>query len=164
VRLSTVLAVTLALGVVACGSEESPTAPSANPRAARATARTYSAVDLGTLGGTFSSAFGINPAGKVVGQADHAFLWEKGVMTDLGTLGGDLSSAFGINPAGEVVGRAETEFGSVHAFFWTKGVMTDLGTLPGGGFSLAFDINPAGQVVGLSQTESGEHATLWTRK
>ena len=52
--------------------------------------------DLGTLGGDYSYAFGINDAGQVVGYSDtaagipHAFITgPNGVgMTDLGTLGG----------------------------------------------------------------------------
>jgi probable HAF family extracellular repeat protein len=125
---------------------------------------TYRAIDLGTLGGSYSSAKAINLTGQVVGSSGmpggdpkdgppnaHAFLWEKGVMTDLGTLGGGYSSAEDINDAGQVVGFSVTGSGVTHAFFWDKGVMTDLGSL-GGDVSDAMGVNTAGQVVGTSYT------------
>ena len=59
----------------------------------------YVVVDLGTLGGSFGLAFGINDKGQVDGfanlpgdNAQHAFVYAKGVMTDLGTLGGPNSA------------------------------------------------------------------------
>jgi probable HAF family extracellular repeat protein len=116
-------------------------------------AELYSLTALGSLGGTFSKALGINAAGQVVGQAEttggaaHAFVFSNGTMTDLGTLGGTASEAHGINMAGQVVGRAETTGGAARAFVSSNGTMTDLGTL-GGTASHALGINTAGQVVG----------------
>ena len=49
-------------------------------------------VDLGTLGGLDSDAFGIGRTDEVVGTSEvapnvfHAFIWESGVMRDLNTL------------------------------------------------------------------------------
>jgi probable HAF family extracellular repeat protein len=144
-----------------------------SPTAALTTAAEYRAVDLGTLGGPSSIAFGINKSGQIVGQSlttqtqNHAFLWSAGVMTDLGTLGGRSSRAFGIDGAGRIVGGATTggPNGSTHAFLWTNGVMQDLGTL-GGIFSEATAINAGGQVVGASSIGVNPqadpiHAFLW---
>src|SRR5262245_33908511 len=84
----------------------------------------YISTDLGTLGGSYRQAFGINNAGQVVGRAalsdhsaDRAFLYD-GVMRDLGTLGGNNSGAFGINDAGHVVGYAQLSDGTQHAFLY----------------------------------------------
>jgi probable HAF family extracellular repeat protein len=71
--------------------------------------------DLGTLGGLFSFAYGINARGQVVGESFYgrAFLWEAETgMQDLGTLGG-ASFAYAINARGQIVGSAST-----HAVLW----------------------------------------------
>jgi probable HAF family extracellular repeat protein len=121
-RLITLLCAALALGMSACTSEEALTEPSSEASSARAAGKTYIPVDLGTLGGSYSYAFGINPARQVVGgsaTADgvaHAFLWSNGVMTDLGTLGGSESAARDNNPARQVVGQSSTADGGVHAY------------------------------------------------
>jgi len=78
-------------------------------------AQLYSVTDLGTLGGSSSSAWGINTGGTIVGVAkitgntiSDAFSYSGGVMTDLGTLGGPGSQAFGINDGGTIVGSSAT--------------------------------------------------------
>jgi probable HAF family extracellular repeat protein len=136
---------------------------------------TGSFVDLGTLGGTFSRAFSINSFGEVVGQtslpgdtAQHAFLWQNGIMTDLGTLGGSVSFATAINDAGQVVGVAQTANGHEHAFLWTpnarnssSGSMKDLGTLDSGTFSEAEAIDGSGHVGGISNFKLNGDVSLF---
>src|SRR4051812_30684197 len=108
-------------------------------------AQQYEVVDLGTLGGASSQAYGINQSGKVVGAAAvasgalHAFLYSNGSMTDLGTLGGGTSSiAKAINDSGVVVGVAN----NTSAFRWEAGPLTGIP-----GQSDATAINSAGQIV-----------------
>jgi probable HAF family extracellular repeat protein len=134
------------------------------------------AIDLGTLGGTFSEAVDVSPSGQVVGVSTtvgdarfgelHAFSWtQKGGMVDLGTLGGFPTEAVDENARGEVVGDSVPSSNpqTSHAFSWTRtGGMVDLGTL-GGVFSFATALNARGDVVGESVTadEAAIHATLW---
>jgi probable HAF family extracellular repeat protein len=115
--------------------------------------------DLGSLGGTFGQANGINDAGVVVGRSGtasgfaHAFAWHGGSMTDLGVLPGTPESeARSVNAAGAAVGTSWP-----HAFLHNGSMMTDLGTL-GGQFSQAYAVNAKGDVVG-SSTPSGEGMT-----
>jgi probable HAF family extracellular repeat protein len=135
----------------------------------------YTVTDLGTLGGTFSFAGGINNRGDIEGfstlpgdAAVHAFLWQKGLMTDLGTLGGPNSAAqWRLNERGEVGGIAETstpdplgeDFCALGTHLiclpsvWQKGVPTPLPTL-GGNNGFAAGVNSRGQVVGMAENST----------
>lgn len=140
----------------------------------------YTVTDLGTLGGTYSNAFGINNAGEVAGGSATAaqsglsataFLWYGGRMINLGTLDGPEkcpacnSGADGPNASGEAAIGSETSrmdpngedfcaFGTHRQCLgatWKNGRMAALPTLPGGNNANAFDLNNQGQVVGFAE-------------
>jgi probable HAF family extracellular repeat protein len=137
----------------------------------------YIITDLGTLGGTFSAANGLNSRGSVAGASllssntvVRAFLWHKRLLTDLGTLGGpDSNVAEGpmLNVIGEVVGFSDTSaadpngedfcgFGTnlvCLSFVWEKGAIAPLPTL-GGNNAVASGVNNRGEIVGQSETST----------
>jgi probable HAF family extracellular repeat protein len=91
--------------------------------------------EVGTAGGTESSAFNVNEFGHVVGisytagnAAVHAVLWRGKEFIDLSTLSGDdCSEPFRINNRGQIVGTSfSCETGVEHAFLWERGHMVDL--------------------------------------
>lgn len=97
----------------------------------------YSIIDLGTLGGTYSHALGINDSGQVVGYASttddtigwNAFLYSGGVMNDLNNLlplgsGWLLTYAIDINNSGQIVGTGYIG-GQTHAFLMTPTVVPE---------------------------------------
>ena len=108
--------------------------------------------DLGTLGGSQSTATGINDKGQVTGYANlpgdtvsHAFVWNNGVMKDLGTLnGGSESRAHDINNHGVIVGEAWDAFGNSQPFIY-DGAMRQLFS---GRCVVPSAINDRGDVVG----------------
>jgi probable HAF family extracellular repeat protein len=119
--------------------------------------------DLGVLtGGDWSSAYGINNSGTVVGYSSltsgnfGAFVWTaQSGMQQLGTFGGLNSYATAINNSGEVIGYASLSSGYEHAFSAVGTVMTDLGTL--GGSSFAYGINDSGEIVGYGWPTTGDN-------
>lgn len=84
-----------------------------------------SRIDLGELGGGYSSAHAINNAGEVVGTSDNlAFIYTNGVMRDLNTLIGpsspwNLASANAINEDGQIVGVGSLGGDPFRAFLLT---------------------------------------------
>src|SRR5436190_7033466 len=91
------VAAAFALTVAAHGSEQ----------------RSYTVVDVGTLGGTSSAPIAINDRGDIAGESQmpgdgdrHAFLYRDGRLEDIGVsplLDPRRSRATGLNNRGEVV-------------------------------------------------------------
>lgn len=118
----------------------------------------YTAVDLGTLGGTRTVGNDLNDSGQVTGESTlagdnlrHAFITGRNGhgMTDLGTLRGGRSIGTGINNVGQVAGYASAT-ADVDVAFVTgpDGVgMRIIQTRPGAE-SAGRAINNAGQVTG----------------
>ena len=87
----------------------------------------YRIVDLGTLGGDFTDAIGINNTGQVVGDASGGsgvFLWENGQMFDLAELvepgsGWTLGTAKAINDDGWITGTGDNPAGESAGFLLT---------------------------------------------
>ncbi len=129
--------------------------------------------DLGTLGGRWSRAYGINNHDVMVGVSElvnkqqRAFQYTKGKMSELAPLAGSKTSiAFAINDAGVVVGGAELpqpDSGKmvIHAVRWRDGVPEDLGALSAKGGSLAYAVNSHNEVVGKADVGEEETAFLY---
>jgi len=145
----------------------------AAPAHAQLPARGYSVTDLGSLGGSFVSAFALNERGEAAGRAStpsspsHAFGFVRGAITDLGTLPGKAQSrAQGINDRTQIVGFSfSARFASdAHAFLWSNGTMADLHPVIslGGSASFASAINEAGHIAGDATTigDAEDHALL----
>jgi probable HAF family extracellular repeat protein len=162
------------LGLVAGDSHNNYSYPS-GPLARATVWWGTSPLNLGTLGGEYSMAVGINSRNDVIGQSSthdpderHAFIKSVSLldfirgrgpflpfkpMQDLGTLGGDRSFPNDLNYSRQVVGFSSAPIlGATaalfldHAFLWQGGTMTDL--TPTAAKSEATAINAGGQVVG----------------
>jgi probable HAF family extracellular repeat protein len=119
---------------------------------------------IGTLGGPWSYASGINNIGQIAGSSAlangsiFAFRYFLGVLKNLGSLTGVYSDASAINNLGHVVGQSNS-----HAYLYKNGSMADFGTF-GGPTSRALAINDKDQVVGYADLpeETVTHAFLYT--
>lgn len=123
--------------------------------------------DLGTLGGSWSSAYAVNASGQTAGTStlgdgtSMAFFDNGQSMTALGTLGGANSYGMAIDNAGSIAGTSQDVNGYLRAFVWTAAGMQNLGTL-GGANSSATGVNDSDWVIGNSLTSGGDQAGfLW---
>ena len=145
----------------------------ANLHPASAATLRYNLTDLGTLGGPYSLAYGINDLGQVVGKSamvpyggtNHAFRTApdsliNGATDDLATVG-TTTFAYAINNLGQVAGYIEVgALKNAHAYRTAPNspinpATDDLGTL-GGKDSQALGINNLGQVVGYGGAVSSQ--------
>lgn len=124
----------------------------------------YTAVDLGSFGGTYGEALGINDFGQVVGWSLNAsdihgpaFVWDvvHGLQA-LPSLPGDTDgSGNNINEVGQITGYSQLfdnngNFISQRVVIWQNGTPTDLQTLvPAGSptFNNVGNINDLGQIA-----------------
>lgn len=142
------------------------------PARVHAAALAYTVTDLGTLGGFFSGAYGINASGQVAGLSQlaggggHAVRWTDTTPTDLGSLnGGTNSQGNCINDSGQIAGYFNgTGANAAPAALWTGTTGAILSNPVGGTYANAYGINASGQVTGYGYDASAgfTHAVVWT--
>lgn len=129
----------------------------------------YDLIDLGTLGGDTSIAYGIDESGTVVGQSMRADRRERGFvvrerrMNELphpfGSLGGP-SQARSIGPDGRIVGNADDASGTTRGFV-LSGTNLVLLSAAGGSRSLAYRVDSRGRIAGAAEDDSGILRPAW---
>lgn len=132
--------------------------------------------DIGTLGGDFARATGLNDRGHVTGVSYNragvmrSFVWSKRHgMIDIGALPGAMASWEPvINNRGETSGYSYGDplpYPRAFRWSWTSGI-EDLGGLASGADAISYGraINDAGLIAGNSLTPAYDyHAFAWTR-
>lgn len=121
----------------------------------------------------FSTAFGVNNLGEVVGEfgptsgpaQSHAFVRSAdGSIVDLGSPNGGYTAAFGINNLGRIVGLMTSPSNTFHAFVSDGQTLTDLNGLvsPSAGYLIASatGINDNGQIAAYGIDGSGAYHNL----
>jgi len=133
-------------------------------------------VDLPLLpGGRYSSAYGVNDSGKIVGVADDAsgalktVEWVNGQIAVIPDLGSGLAVPEDVNDAGEIVGHQNLGVSLSHAVYWNpQNVASALPGLPNGSTARAkaHAINVVGEVAGFAQEVGANlygHAVVWSQ-
>jgi probable HAF family extracellular repeat protein len=124
-----------------------------------------SVIDLGTLGGAYTTPLEINKRGEVVGfsstttNSGQPFHWENGSMTALGFLpGGTYGAVDDLNDRGQLVGYSQgppPTFGN-HLVLWENGRIRDLGLPEGFYYVEPTAINNRGDIVGVAFETVGD--------
>lgn len=134
---------------------------------------------LGTAGGSYSRAYGVNRLGDSVGYSQTSdglelafYKSKRGPMVALPYLPSPFpySRAYAINQSGQIVGFSNNEFANFKACIWWDPNSTDppenLGNLTGDPLhnSTAFGINDSSEVVGDSIGTNGQDRPIyWSR-
>lgn len=129
--------------------------------------------DLGTLSGdTYSTGYGINDLGQVVGDSTgtngfgKAFIYDNGVMRALSPVAGyTYTCAKAINNSGFIVGYAYNDsltssYSDYRPVVWINGIPQLLPTV-NGAQGRAFGLNDDGWIVGYIQDGYNTQAVLW---
>ena len=120
--------------------------------------RSMSFVTIDYPGATLTIAYGINPAGDIVGYyndtlgSTHGFVLRQGMFSSFDYPGAATTYGYGINPGGEIVGSfrmpGETPV-SYHGYFLKRdGTFVPIDNYPGHINMIAQRILPDGAVLG----------------
>jgi len=123
--------------------------------------------ELSTLGGLYTSAWGINNQGQIVGRSrqpngnDQAVLWDNGQIKILPSLGGASHEATRINDLGEIVGTSNDKAGNPQAVVWRNGKISKL-TIQGSKLGWGAGISNQGRIYGDCVNKNGQsRACFW---
>lgn len=134
--------------------------------AASAVEYTFTPIDLPDA--YFTSAFGINNHGDIVGTywdtkgIPHGFLYANGDFTTIDFPGAIGTVANGINNVGDIVGVYVDAAGILYGFLYVGGNFTAI-DVDGASVTWPFGINNCGDIVGAYQDATGSHGFLATQ-
>jgi len=158
----------LVAGLLACLVALALGAASVSAR--RAAGPTFTIIDLGALGGSWSQGVAINSLGQVAGRwitsdgtAERSFFWDGRSIHDIGDLGEGQALATGINGAGHISGESSLAGGEAQYFIWDGTTMHDLVGWSVNVIDGLGGINDLGQVAGNCRTAdpTESHACFW---
>ncbi len=129
----------------------------------------HTAEDLGTLGGTYGIAYGVNAAGEIVGysgnslEVKHATLWSAGsgaVASTCKSSGASRSRSERSDRSDRRRSSSARPTASVAAAPSGARVAIDLGTNPTGTSSQGLKINASGLIVGFGDNAAWQDRAM----